>query len=126
MLCGVLDVDNHEIVVANAGHLPCLVVDGSTSQFVSASVGVPIGLSSHTIYTPVTAVVPAHATLLAFTDGLVERRGETVDISLGRLSDAANVDGHQSLDGLLATLVDGFTRDGIDDDAAILGVRWQN
>lgn len=126
VLCGVLDVDRHEVVIANAGHLPCLVVGGRTAHFVDASVGMPIGLSNQNVYTPVTAVVPANATLLAFTDGLVERRGEAVDASLERLSDAASVDGNQSLDRLLASLVDEFTRDGIDDDAAILGVRWQN
>jgi hypothetical protein len=65
---------------------------------------------------------PPAATLLAFTDGLVERRGESIDAGLERLQHAATAN-HCELDDLLGKLVDELRHDG-DDDTAIAGLRW--
>jgi serine phosphatase RsbU (regulator of sigma subunit) len=129
--CGMIDTPGHEIRLANAGHLPMVLVGSPggrspNSRLVSGKVGLPIGIAGRTKYAITTVKVPAGATLLAFTDGLIERRGEPIDVSLKRLADAATVYHDQPLDSFLTTLVDELTRDGIDDDAAILGVRWQS
>ena len=68
--------------------------------------------------------MPANATVLLFTDGLVERRGEYVETGLGRLHDAASTfDG--TLEELLSNVVGKFNSDGVD-DTAVLGFRWMN
>lgn len=126
VLCGLVDPAGHEMVLANAGHLPCLVLGRGTAQIVSAKIGLPVGVSERAAYAPMTVSVPSKATVLAFTDGMVERRGEPLDASLGRLSDVAKIHQSLSLDELVATLVEEFTGEGIEDDAAILGVRWHN
>ena len=72
---------------------------------------------------PVRITVPAAATLLAYTDGLVERRGEHLEIGLQRLRDTADKP-HLSVDGLLTDLAENLPPDGPSDDIAILAVKW--
>ncbi|MGO9872518.1 MAG: PP2C family protein-serine/threonine phosphatase [Acidimicrobiia bacterium] len=123
VLCGVIDVGRHEVTLANAGHPePLLIADGNT-RFVSTNVGVPIGVRSLKPYVPVRITVPAAATLLAYTDGLVERRGEHLEIGLRRLRDTADKP-HLSVDGLLTDLAENLRPDGPSDDIAILAVKW--
>jgi serine phosphatase RsbU (regulator of sigma subunit) len=124
VVCALLDVERHQLTVANAGHLPPLLVGGSASKYLTSGIGLPVGLSDRAAYEPISVTVPSMATLLAFTDGLIERRAEAIDVSLKRFADAVVVDVDRPVDQLLAALVEDFTRDGIDDDAAILGVRW--
>ena len=62
------------------------------------------------------------ATLLAFTDGLVERRGETIDVGLERLRSRASQN-HVPLEQLLANVLED-RRDDAPDDTAIAGIRW--
>jgi serine phosphatase RsbU (regulator of sigma subunit) len=121
-----IDLAGGQITVANAGHLPPLLLYGDEGDFVQSHIGVPVGVASGSAYAPVTVAVPANATLLAFTDGLVERRGESLDVGLERLRDIALVAGHRSLDGLLSTLVNDLIGDGSDDDAVVLGLRWRS
>ena len=88
-----------------------------------APVGVPIGVSSGSQYERTEVQLPAHGTLLAFTDGLVERRGQMLDVGLERLRRAV-IGNSSSLDEMLDHVVDDLTRDGTDDDTALLGVAW--
>ncbi len=123
VLCGVADVARHEITIANAGHLPPLLTNQQRAEFVQTLRGPPIGISPCTPpYETVTITVPSGATLLAYTDGLVERRRESLDVGLQRLYDSASAAG--SLEGLLDTIVTDLTHGGSDDDTAVLGVRW--
>lgn len=67
--------------------------------------------------------VKVPATLLAFTDGLVERRGENIDIGLERLRDRASAN-HATLKQLITRLVDELRDGAAHDDTAIAGIRW--
>ncbi|GAA2741231.1 SpoIIE family protein phosphatase [Kitasatospora cinereorecta] len=71
---------------ASAGHLPPAVVrpDG-TVELLPIEPGPPLGTGLGG-YLPADAELPAGHTLLLFTDGLVERRGEDIDESLRRLT----------------------------------------
>jgi serine phosphatase RsbU (regulator of sigma subunit) len=124
VLCGVIDVDRHVVTLANAAHPAPLLINGQT-RFVSTSVGVPIGVKAVRPYDAVTITVPEAATLLVFTDGLVERRGEIIDAGLERLRETAD-QVHTSLEDLLEDLTASLPPDGPADDTAILGVRWTN
>jgi serine phosphatase RsbU (regulator of sigma subunit) len=72
--------------------------------------------------------LPAAGTLIAFTDGAVERRGEVVDTGVERLRAAAEraltatelAPLEETLDSLLATIT---LADG-KDDTVLLGMRW--
>jgi len=63
--------------------------------------------------------------LLAFTDGLVERRGEVLDAGLARLRDAATGQ-HLALDDLLTQLAHDLASEDHTDDTAMVGIQWQN
>jgi serine phosphatase RsbU (regulator of sigma subunit) len=91
---------------------------------VATDVGAPIGVSEHTSHPSVTVPIPAGATLVAFTDGLIERRGEDLDVGLERMRRAA-VASNGSLDSMLRQVLHDLTPDGSDDDIAMVGVKWQ-
>jgi serine phosphatase RsbU (regulator of sigma subunit) len=66
--------------------------------------------------------------LLLYTDGLVERRGESIDLGLGRLQSAAEellteVDDATDLDDVLADLSEAVSDPDRHDDVAVLAFR---
>ncbi|HEX5615620.1 MAG TPA: PP2C family protein-serine/threonine phosphatase [Acidimicrobiia bacterium] len=123
VLCGVVDVRTREITLANAGHPNALLVGPAGATFVTTEVATPIGVPATGEHGAVTVRIPDDATLLAFTDGLFERRGQTIDVGLEHLRDAAaRHDG--GLDELLGRVVADVVPKGSDDDIALLGVRW--
>ncbi len=123
VLCAVVDVDAHRLTVTSAGHLPPLLLSNGSGTFVHTDVGVPIGVRAGARYTSTSVTTPKAATLLAFTDGLVERRGESIDTGLARLQQAASAN-HVALDELLSRLIRDLRHDGGDDDTAIAALRW--
>ena len=125
VLCGSVDVARHEVTIANAGHLPPLLVTDGRSDYVETIRGAPIGVANHEQYRQVKFPVPRNATLLAFTDGLVKRRGETLDVGLQRLR-ASTTGESGPLDSLLTKVVSNVLDDASQDDTAILGLRWTN
>jgi serine phosphatase RsbU (regulator of sigma subunit) len=71
-----------------------------------------------------TVSIAPNATLIAYTDGLIERRTESLDAGMERLRKAASVEA-PSADDLLANIVDAvFADQASDDDTAILAIRW--
>jgi serine phosphatase RsbU (regulator of sigma subunit) len=125
VLCALVDVEGHEMTVVNAGHLNPLLIVGDEGQFLATNAGLPVGVLEGGTYAPATVSVPRSATLVAFTDGLVERRGEHLEVSLDRMRRAA-VGSNGSLDDMLHQLVRHLTPDGAGDDIAVVGVRWQD
>jgi serine phosphatase RsbU (regulator of sigma subunit) len=123
ILCALVDVEAHRLTVTSAGHLPPLLISEGRGTFIESEVGVPIGVRSGATYASTSVDTPPAATLLAFTDGLVERRGESIDAGLARLQRAASAN-HAELDDLLSRLVEDVRRDGGDDDTAIAALRW--
>jgi serine phosphatase RsbU (regulator of sigma subunit) len=125
MLCALIDVGAHRLTVASAGHLPPLVLDGAGGQFVDFDVNVPIGVARKSPYLETAVSVRPNTTLIAFTDGLVERRGEVLDVGLARLREAAT-NTALALEDLLSELAQGLASEGHHDDTAIVGIRWQS
>ena len=72
--------------VANAGHPPMLLrmPDGSV-RILAEITGMLVGVDVATDRTTVSLDVPAGATLLAYTDGLIERPGEDMDDGISEL-----------------------------------------
>jgi serine phosphatase RsbU (regulator of sigma subunit) len=125
VLCVLIDAREHSLTVASAGHLPPLLLSGGNGQFVKLDVGVPIGVRRDSQYRESTIPVAANATLVAFTDGLVERRGEILDTGLERLHDAA-IGADLSVGDLVAKLARELTSEEHHDDTAIVGIQWQS
>lgn len=124
VLCGLLDVAGRRVTIANAGHPEPLLISDSGAEFVATDIGTPVGVARGTPYTEVETAFPRGSTLLLYTDGAIERRGECIDVGLQRLKDMS-LGVHGSLEDLLARVVDGVMADGVEDDTALLGLRWR-
>lgn len=92
-------------------------------SFVQLVTGLPIGIVEPASYPITIDGLPTECTLVASTDGLVVRRGQVIDIGLGRQPDAASRNGHP-LARLSSDEVSTQTPRGSHDDIAILGMRW--
>jgi len=110
-------------LLANAGHLPPLIVTADAASYLDhppeALLGLP-GLRQDR--TSATVPLPAGATLLLYTDGLIERRDRTLDETLPELQDAAADLGNQPPDQLCDQLLAQFAAEP-SDDVCILAVR---
>jgi hypothetical protein len=125
VLCVVIDVNAREVSVTSAGHLPPLLVHDGQGEFLLPEVGLPIGVDTSATYVPSTFMVPAGATLLGFTDGLVERHGENLDDGLDRLRrEGAAAKGE--LDDVMAQILERVRGPESLDDTAMAGIKWVN
>lgn len=121
----VFDPITWAIRYVNLGHPPALLVtpEGATSFLGGGSP--PLGAAPGISYREETATFRPRSTLVLYTDGLVETRGEPIDVGMERLRQAAAHAGSLDIDPLLDRLVAGAL-DGaaaVDDDIALLAVR---
>ncbi len=121
-IVGIANLRTRDITLANAGHLNPLVVNGGQVQFVATAVGPPLGVGVNS-YAATTLTMPRGSMFLAFTDGLVERRTEDLDVGLHRLADIA-ASTVRPLESLVSTVLATMTGDGSEDDIAILAFEW--
>ncbi|WP_411108809.1 PP2C family protein-serine/threonine phosphatase [Streptomyces sp. c-19] len=107
---------------ASAGHLPPVVfgADGS-AELVDLPVGPPLGTGVGG-YEPTTRPLHPGDTLLIFTDGLVERRGEDIDVSLGRLA-ALRLPPDSGPGQVVDEVLRRLDAHGAEDDVAVLAAR---
>ncbi|GGV15167.1 hypothetical protein GCM10010495_31620 [Kitasatospora herbaricolor] len=108
------------VLVANAGHVPPVLRDPDGAARHLTEHGVILGLGS-THPPAVRHPVPAGATLLLFTDGLVEVPGEHLDRGLEALRRRI-AEGPRELGPLCDGLLDLFA-EGKQDDIALLAAR---
>ena len=129
MLFGVVDPLTGEVELASAGHPPPAVLAGLIARGhgrpratrAPVSVGPPLGIGG---LRPVTRLrLEVGDILVAFTDGLLERRGEDLGDGEGRLLEALEATGPGSPRRIAQHLVDVMVeRAGQEDDTAVLAV----
>jgi GAF domain-containing protein/anti-sigma regulatory factor (Ser/Thr protein kinase) len=119
---GILDPGTRELEVASAGHLPPLLVEpGGGPRFLMIEPNVPLGVGA-SLFSQTTVPLPAGATVVLYTDGLVEGRDFATDEGMARLLEAARGP-VRSPDELCDRLLRALGRDGDhDDDTAILAL----
>jgi serine phosphatase RsbU (regulator of sigma subunit)/anti-sigma regulatory factor (Ser/Thr protein kinase) len=121
--CGVLDRATGELCWARAGHVPALVVDGSGARFLLGGSGTVLGVRGRPPFTEERVVLEPGSSVVLYTDGLVERRGEDVDAGLDRLrravADLRDLGPEHLASGLLAHCLGG----GPADDVALVVIR---
>jgi serine phosphatase RsbU (regulator of sigma subunit) len=123
VICASIDVRDHRLTIANAGHPPPLLIIGGNARAVSTTVGPPIGVGGAGTYVNEELSVPPHGTVLMFTDGLFERSGETVDDGYARVLASASIT-TDNLGDLVGLVVRTQQHPSSRDDIAILGVTW--
>jgi phosphoserine phosphatase RsbU/P len=88
VLCAVALPPYDHFEIASAGHPPPLLLTDRPGEFVALATGPPLGGLRQVSYESVGVDLPPGGTILFYTDGLVERRGESMDVGLARLRGA--------------------------------------
>ena len=122
LIFGVVEPDSSTIRLTSAGHPPPLVVEpDGTARFLTLHPVAPLGIEPGTARETVEVLQPG-STVVLYTDGLVERRGATIDDGLGNLLHAAGgSDG--DIEALCDRLVEALGAEASTDDVALLALR---
>ncbi|WP_406310631.1 PP2C family protein-serine/threonine phosphatase [Streptomyces sp. NBC_00623] len=113
---------DHRITYSSAGHPPPALADpDGTVRFLDQATDPPLGASLEHTPRPQTSTTYANgATLVLYTDGLIERRGEDIDQGLQRLADHLARHGNGQVEALADELID---LSSATDDTAVVVVR---
>ncbi|MFG1648514.1 PP2C family protein-serine/threonine phosphatase [Micromonospora sp. NPDC049275] len=117
--------DRATVHLSCAGHLPpLLAVPGQPTQLVTLAVDRPLGVGRPMTNRRTTVVdLPPGATLVFYTDGLIERRNELIDTGIERLAAAVQSEPAEALcDHIMATTAE----DQPNDDIALLVIGRQS
>ncbi|SDJ54360.1 SpoIIE family protein phosphatase [Streptomyces indicus] len=123
-LYAVYDPIAGELQIANAGHIPPVVVraEDGRSELLDLPTGAPIGVGGVPFETVRVPVEPGDR-LVMCTDGLVEMRGEDIGVGLATLCESA-AHPAASMDDACDTIIRALnTRGGRKDDVALLMAR---
>ncbi|MFH8349156.1 SpoIIE family protein phosphatase [Streptomyces sp. NPDC018045] len=109
-----------ELTHSSAGHLPPLLTtrEGDT-RYLDAGAGLLLGMEPDMPRPCATDPIPAHATVLLYTDGLIERRDESLDHAMDRLRRHAAALAGEPLDVFCDELLIALSADSADDIALL-------
>ena len=114
---------------SNAGHPPPMAIDerGQVSTLAPGEPDLLLGLDPDTRRAEPEVLLQRGTTLLLYTDGLVERRGQPLDEGLDRLHDLLGELAARDLglDELCDAVLDAMLTDRPEDDVALVAVRLQ-
>src|SRR4051812_32874641 len=116
--------DRRRVRWASAGHpQPLLALPDGTVHELASPVGPPLGIGWRGPRGDGSAPLPDGATLLLFTDGLFERRGEPLDEGRARVRKLLGREAGGALRTLCDRLLEELVGTGAEDDVAVLAVR---
>lgn len=122
VFCGVLDPQTGHLVYSTAGHPPGILAhpDGTT-ELLDGGRSLPLAVRPGTPRPEGHCRIPARATLLLYTDGLVERRRRPLDDGIGRAGEVVQRGRALPVDDLATDLMTRLApTEGYDDDVALL------
>ncbi len=108
----------------NAGHPPALVFGNGRSVYLRDGLAPPVGVTAEAKFTEASQELWSGATLLLYTDGLVERRGVSINEGLNRLRLEAVANAPSDLEELCDRLLASpLEQNHVADDIALLAMR---
>jgi serine phosphatase RsbU (regulator of sigma subunit) len=112
-----------EMAIASAGHPPAVLVDAAGTRLVTGALTPPLGCNAPPSAASERLRLGHGARLLLYTDGLVERRDERLDLSLEALRTVV-ASSPPALDALCDRVLEALSPDGgvWPDDVALLAV----
>jgi serine phosphatase RsbU (regulator of sigma subunit)/anti-sigma regulatory factor (Ser/Thr protein kinase) len=125
-VCMSLDPYTGDLRYASAGHLPPLTIDGATGAVAVHELGgaPPLGFAAPEAIHDTRVALAVGSTLVAYTDGLIERRAESIDIGIDRVARSLVATRELAADELAArVLEDAGGLPALDDDVALLVVK---
>ena len=120
--CAVLDTGTGELIYSSAGHPPPVLVNGDrTATTLEDGRAIPLGLRPNRFRPESRTILSPRATLLLYTDGLVERRRQPLDFGIARATDLVQEGSGLDLDELASEIMSRLTPEGgYQDDVALL------
>ncbi len=124
LVYAVIDPSAREVRYAAAGHPPpLLLASNGLARFLDGARGVPLDRALGHVYDDAVAAVPEGTTLVLYSDGVIERRGEALDVGMERLADAAAESAALAPEGLCTRLIDAMLTGVRQDDVALIAAR---
>ncbi|HET9080297.1 MAG TPA: SpoIIE family protein phosphatase [Trebonia sp.] len=121
VVCGRYNPDTRVLRWARAGHLPPVLVRDGAAEMLPLPGGVLLGLDPDAEYEEYTLAMRGGDTLLLFTDGLIERRADSISDALREFT-AAAVPAGPDAESLADRILDGASSD-TGDDACLVAIR---
>jgi serine phosphatase RsbU (regulator of sigma subunit) len=119
---GVCDPGFERVRLSSAGHLPPVIaVPGEPARTVDAKPDVLIGIGAGVPRRTMTVELPPGGLLCFYTDGLVERRGASLNTGIDRLCAAVSAGPPEQVGAAVMAALIG--REQAEDDVALLIVR---
>ncbi|MFH8504845.1 PP2C family protein-serine/threonine phosphatase [Streptomyces flaveolus] len=121
-----IDWHDHTVTYSSAGHPPpVLLAPDGTTTFLDQATDPPLGARPEHVPRPqATVSFTEGATLVLYTDGLIERRSEDIDVGLARLTGSLTRHSRADPEFLAdALLTDLLPAGGNTDDTALIVVR---
>jgi PAS domain S-box-containing protein len=122
VFCGVLDSETGHLTYSSAGHPPGILAhsDGTT-RLLEDGRSTPLAVRPGRERPEAKCVLPARATLLLYTDGLVERRRRPLYAGIDQAGEAVQEGRNTAVDDLATQIMDRLApAGGYDDDVALL------
>jgi PAS domain S-box-containing protein len=118
----ILDVRSETLSYSSAGHVPAVLANGeSQRQLLTDARSVPLAVHRDEPRPQADATLTDGSTLLLYTDGLVERRGESIDAGIARVADVMVRTTEMPVDTVADVMLDELAPAvGYDDDVAIV------
>jgi stage II sporulation SpoE-like protein len=121
VVCGRYNPETRVLRWARAGHLPPVLVREGTAEMLPLPGGVLLGLDPDAEYEEATLAMRGGDTLLLFTDGLIERRADSISDALREFTAAAVPAGADAAAHADRILDNAISDTG--DDACLVAVR---
>lgn len=117
--CAVIDRRARTLTYARAGHLPPLLVTADGVQWLDEATGLPLAVADKRRVSATVSIHPGDVIVMC-SDGLVERRGENIDVGLKRLADAVVGRRDQPVQAIAAAVIRDLLVEPLRDDVVLV------
>lgn len=125
MAYAVLDHRTGRLSYTSAGHPPIMVLRAEGAAYLSEALGPPLACPMASPRATATALLAPGDTVVLYTDGLIERRRESLDVGLAQLRASAEALRHVPTAQLSGRLTAEMLSDRfLDDDLCVMAIRY--
>jgi serine phosphatase RsbU (regulator of sigma subunit) len=123
VVCGLYNPGTRVLRWARAGHLPPVLMHGGTAWALPLPGGVLLGMDPEAEYEEATQSLEPGDSLLLFTDGLIERRGDSIEDVLEEFVAALPTGSGEPTAAIQADQIMASATSDTGDDACLVVVR---
>ena len=120
VVCAVIDRDSDCVEYSRAGHPSPLVVSVAGHRWLDGALGAPLAVETGVARDTAVMHLDPDDVLLLFSDGLVERRGELLDVGLARLAAVAHEHVGESVQHMADAVLLELLPEGATDDVVLV------